>query len=64
MMQFILPVYTTRSEEGVLFVLQLLNNNKTVHFNGKMKFQTVHLSRIENQRTSNPIMEKLRLSRV
>jgi hypothetical protein len=41
-----------------------LKQQKMVHFNGKMKFQTVHLSRIENQRTSNPIMEKLRLSRV
>jgi hypothetical protein len=29
-----------------------------------MKFQTVRLLRIENHRTSNPIMEKLRLSRV
>jgi hypothetical protein len=29
-----------------------------------MKFQTLHLLRIENQQISNPIMEKLRLSRV
>jgi hypothetical protein len=50
--------------QSVLFVLQLLLTAKKVHFNGNMKFQTVHLSRIENQRTSNPIMEKLRLSRV
>jgi hypothetical protein len=32
----------SQTRERVLFVLQLLNNNKTVHFNGKMKFQTVH----------------------
>jgi hypothetical protein len=43
-------------------MLSLKEKKGMVHFNGKMKFQTVHLSRIENQRTSNPIMEKLQLS--
>jgi hypothetical protein len=36
----------------------------TVNFNGKIKFQTVHLSHTQNQRMSNVIVEKLRLSRV
>jgi hypothetical protein len=46
--------------ESVLFILQFTLKNKiTVHFNGKTKFQTVYLSRIENQRTSNAIVENL-----